>query len=230
MVNPYARRADLPRQPDTHAPRSHEVPDADPLRSRCCTSTSDPSRPRRGARASSISKSRRPISPWPTGWSQEVLGRSLDELPPQTRRMLLLIDEMVTAQCQRLKMERTDFRFSRREVRHSTGWSDTQVAHLHRLRGDSNICSCIAADAARASFTSSVRAARAMAASPCCPAYRRGKTRRVEVRRQTRRGASRGEAGPDGPKSGGCGEWSVRRANNNGHCERFSGADSGGND
>ncbi len=41
--------------------------------------------------------------------AHEVLGRSLDELPPQTRRLLLLIDEMVTRECTRLKMERPIF-------------------------------------------------------------------------------------------------------------------------
>jgi hypothetical protein len=66
--------------------------------------------------------------------SHEVLGRSLDELPPQTRRLLLLIDEMVSAECERQKMERTDFRFSRRDVRRYTGWGNTQLKiHLHRL-------------------------------------------------------------------------------------------------
>jgi len=65
---------------------------------------------------------------------KQVLGRSLDELPPQTRRLLLLVDEMVTAQCRQLKMERTDYLFSRREVRHCTGWSDAQLKrHLHKL-------------------------------------------------------------------------------------------------
>jgi hypothetical protein len=65
----------------------------------------------------------------------EALGRSLDELRPETRRMLLLIDEMVTAQCQQLKIERVDFRFSRRDVRHHTGWSATQVRiHMDRLQ------------------------------------------------------------------------------------------------
>ena len=65
----------------------------------------------------------------------EAMGRSLDELRPETRRMLLLIDEMVTAQCQQLKIERTDFRFSRRDVRHHTGWSATQVRiHMDRLQ------------------------------------------------------------------------------------------------
>jgi len=64
----------------------------------------------------------------------QVLGRSLDELPPQTRRLLMLVDEMVAAKCQRLEMERSDYRFSRRDVRHATGWSDAQVKrHLHKL-------------------------------------------------------------------------------------------------
>ena len=66
--------------------------------------------------------------------AHEVLGRSLDELPPQTRRVLLLIDEMVSAECERQKMERTDFRFSRRDVRQHTKWGDTQLrVHLRRL-------------------------------------------------------------------------------------------------
>jgi DNA primase len=66
--------------------------------------------------------------------AHEVLGRSLDELPPQTRRLLLAVDEMVTAECQRQKMERMDYRFSRRDVRAHTGWGDTQLkVHLHRL-------------------------------------------------------------------------------------------------
>lgn len=65
---------------------------------------------------------------------KQVLGRSLDELPPQTRRLLLLVDEMVAGQCEQLKMERPDYRFSRRDVRQYTGWSDAQVKrHLQKL-------------------------------------------------------------------------------------------------
>jgi len=41
--------------------------------------------------------------------AHEVLGRSLDELPPQTRRLLLLIDDMVTNRCRQLKIERNEF-------------------------------------------------------------------------------------------------------------------------
>jgi DNA primase catalytic core len=66
--------------------------------------------------------------------AHEVLGRSLDELPPQTRRLLLLVDEMVSAECERQNIERMDFRFSRRDVRQYTGWGNTQLkTHLRRL-------------------------------------------------------------------------------------------------
>jgi DNA primase catalytic core len=66
--------------------------------------------------------------------AHEVLGRSLDELPPQTRRLLMLIDEMVREACQRLQMERADYRFSRREVRVWTQWGSTVLKkHLGRL-------------------------------------------------------------------------------------------------
>ena len=64
----------------------------------------------------------------------EVLGRSLDELPPQTRRLLLLVDAMVAAECKRQQIERSEYRFSRRDVREATGWGDTQLRlHLGRL-------------------------------------------------------------------------------------------------
>jgi DNA primase len=65
---------------------------------------------------------------------QQVLGRSLDDLPPQTRRLLLLVDDMVKEQCERLAIERKDYRFRRRDVREYTGWSDPQVKrHLHKI-------------------------------------------------------------------------------------------------
>ena len=64
----------------------------------------------------------------------ELMRRSLDELPAQTRRLLTLADEMVRGECQRQKIERSDFRFSRRDVRAHTGWGHTQLKiHLHRL-------------------------------------------------------------------------------------------------
>ncbi|MCC6666296.1 MAG: toprim domain-containing protein [Polyangiaceae bacterium] len=66
--------------------------------------------------------------------AHEVLGRSLDELPPQTRRLLGLLDQMVNEETGRLGISRRDFRFSRREVRDKTGWGNTQLKlHLRRL-------------------------------------------------------------------------------------------------
>jgi DNA primase catalytic core len=67
---------------------------------------------------------------------EELMRRSLDELPAQTRRLLGLIDAAVTGECQRLKMERADFRFSRKDVRGWTQWGDTVLKkHLGRLEG-----------------------------------------------------------------------------------------------
>ncbi|MCU7850446.1 MAG: toprim domain-containing protein [Candidatus Thiodiazotropha sp. (ex Lucinoma kastoroae)] len=66
--------------------------------------------------------------------AHEIMGRTLDELPPQTRRLLLLIDDMVTKQATALQMKKSDYRFSRRDIRAVTCWSDTQLkVHLSRL-------------------------------------------------------------------------------------------------
>ncbi len=66
--------------------------------------------------------------------AHDVLGRSLDELPPQTRRLLKLIDGYVVAECERLKIKRSDFHFSRRALREAIHWGDTQLKiHLARL-------------------------------------------------------------------------------------------------
>jgi len=66
--------------------------------------------------------------------SAEVLGRSLDELPPQTRRLLDLIDGIVTQRCREQGVDRADFRFTRRDVREATGWGNTQLKiHMRRL-------------------------------------------------------------------------------------------------
>jgi DNA primase catalytic core len=63
----------------------------------------------------------------------EVLGRSLDELPPQTRRLLDHIRALVRSRSTdtSAKLAAT---FSRRELREACGWSLTQVrVHLERL-------------------------------------------------------------------------------------------------
>jgi hypothetical protein len=66
--------------------------------------------------------------------AHEVLGRSLDELPPQTRRLLDLLDGIVAATAAEQAIDRELVRFTRRELREQTGWSDTALkVHLGRL-------------------------------------------------------------------------------------------------
>lgn len=66
--------------------------------------------------------------------AHEVLGKTLDELPPQTRRLLQLIQAMVTAACQQQSIKQCDYYFSRKVIRDATGWSDGQLKiHCRRL-------------------------------------------------------------------------------------------------
>ena len=65
----------------------------------------------------------------------EVLGRSLDELPPQTRALLDHVRTLVRAkQAEPGQGAKLGATFSRRELREACGWSLTQVRlHLERL-------------------------------------------------------------------------------------------------
>jgi hypothetical protein len=64
----------------------------------------------------------------------EVLGRSLDELPPQTRTLLESIKALVTGKTAEGDPNPTSRWFSRRELREATGWSAMQIRrHLERL-------------------------------------------------------------------------------------------------
>lgn len=66
--------------------------------------------------------------------AHEVLGRSLDELAPQTRKLVGFITTMVSAACKRMKIEQSEYFFTQREVREATGWPDHQVKlHLRKL-------------------------------------------------------------------------------------------------
>lgn len=63
-----------------------------------------------------------------------TLGRCLDELTPQTRRFLELLDQMVRDQAGQEGLDREDVRFTRREIREFCGWSDFQVrTHMDKL-------------------------------------------------------------------------------------------------
>jgi DNA primase catalytic core len=66
--------------------------------------------------------------------AHEVLGRSLDELPPQTRRVLGMLETFVTERMQQQALLRSDVRFTRRELRSRCGMSDAAIrVHLERL-------------------------------------------------------------------------------------------------
>jgi DNA primase catalytic core len=66
--------------------------------------------------------------------AHEVLGRTLDELPPQTRKLLEHVHGWVSERTRAQAIERSAFRFSRRDVREVTGWGNTQLKlHLRRL-------------------------------------------------------------------------------------------------
>ena len=66
--------------------------------------------------------------------AHEVLGRSLDELPPQTRRLLGLLRQMIAQACEKNDQTQETCLFTRRQVRAFTGWSNTQLkVHLDRL-------------------------------------------------------------------------------------------------
>jgi len=69
-----------------------------------------------------------------TRLARAVLGRSLDELPPQTRRLLEEIGSMVSSWAGRERLDKHAVRFRQRDVREWTHWGQTQVkVHMKRL-------------------------------------------------------------------------------------------------
>jgi len=66
--------------------------------------------------------------------AHEVLGRSLDELPPQTRKLLAIVQDLVRSKASAQAIEPRAVRFTRAEVRRHARVSDTQCRlHLERL-------------------------------------------------------------------------------------------------
>ena len=65
----------------------------------------------------------------------DLLARSLDELPPQTRRVYEAVQAIVRDRMKTEEIEQRLALFSRREIRESMGWGMTQIrAHLERLK------------------------------------------------------------------------------------------------
>ncbi|MBD2812592.1 DNA primase, partial [Xenorhabdus sp. Vera] len=66
--------------------------------------------------------------------AHEILGRTLDEMPPQTRKLLLLIQQMAQGMCAAGQQTLREVRFTRRDIRDFTHWSDNQLkVHCQRL-------------------------------------------------------------------------------------------------
>ncbi len=66
--------------------------------------------------------------------AHEVLGRTLDEMPPQTRKLLVLIQAMVKEMAGQQNCRPCEVRFTRRDIRGWTNWSDSQLKnHCMRL-------------------------------------------------------------------------------------------------
>ncbi|MEH0833324.1 CHC2 zinc finger domain-containing protein, partial [Pectobacterium cacticida] len=62
--------------------------------------------------------------------AHEILGRTLDEMPPQTRKLLLLIQGWVKDSGQ----PKAEYHFTRKQLRDAVQWGDTQLKiHLARL-------------------------------------------------------------------------------------------------
>ena len=63
-----------------------------------------------------------------------VLGRSLDELSPSSRKLLMLVQEMSGNACQDKDVSAKEYRFNRRQIREYSGWSDFQIrTHIRQL-------------------------------------------------------------------------------------------------
>ena len=67
----------------------------------------------------------------------EAIGRTMDELPPQTRRLLLELERLVSERSAQQGMDRNDYRFSRRELREWTrDGADAAARALGAAGGD----------------------------------------------------------------------------------------------
>ena len=64
----------------------------------------------------------------------DTMGSSLDDLLPQTRQLLVLIDNLVNQESQQQNVNRSLVRFTQRQLRETFGWGDSQLRkHLKRL-------------------------------------------------------------------------------------------------
>jgi len=66
--------------------------------------------------------------------ASQAMGQSLDSLLPQTRQLLVLLDDYVDQRCLASGVPRSQLRLTQRELRETLSWSDfTLRKHLKRL-------------------------------------------------------------------------------------------------
>ena len=66
--------------------------------------------------------------------ADQVLGKSIDELPPQTRRLLIDLHAWARQECESKQLQLREFRFTRRDIREVLGWNQTALRkHVERL-------------------------------------------------------------------------------------------------
>ena len=104
--------------------------------------------------------------------AHEVLGRSLDELPPQTRRLLLLIDEMVSRGMRAAEDGAPGLSLQPPPGApgHGLGRLRSCKLHLHRLEELEYLLVHRGGRGQSFVYELGLRVARATAAGPCCPA------------------------------------------------------------
>ena len=65
----------------------------------------------------------------------EILGRNLDEVPPQTRHLLEHVKAHIRTMMNKDTLDQCQCHFTRRDIREASGWSEFQVRmHLERLQ------------------------------------------------------------------------------------------------
>ncbi|WP_082281567.1 CHC2 zinc finger domain-containing protein [Leptospira kirschneri] len=66
--------------------------------------------------------------------ASKILGRTLEELTPQTKEVLFSLHDMVKKESEEQKVSKSEVRFTRRDARERLGMSDTRLrVHLRRL-------------------------------------------------------------------------------------------------
>ncbi|WP_036074629.1 CHC2 zinc finger domain-containing protein [Leptospira noguchii] len=66
--------------------------------------------------------------------ASKILGRTLEELTPQTKEVLYSLHTMVEQESEEQKLSKSEVRFTRRDIRERLGMSDTRLrVHLKRL-------------------------------------------------------------------------------------------------